>query len=259
MTGSSALLDVQRSGEVVLAQLARPTKANALSRALLAELDDFTRALADPEHELHTSTVVILAGQGGKAFSAGADINELEGLTYRSATAQMLWGQEVFTALEDAPQATIAAIDGVAYGGGLELAMACDIRLASPAARFGQPEVTLGNLPGWGGTQRLPRLVGEGRALEMILTGEPISAERAEQIGLVNHLHDDPLAAAQQLAGRICRHSAVAIRECKRAVYTGLRDGVATGLMHEARSVGTCCESEEQRRAVQRFLAKKRS
>jgi enoyl-CoA hydratase len=166
----------------------------------------------------------------------------------------MLHGQAVFDRLERLPIVVIAAINGYALGGGLELAMAADLRLASPSARLGQPEITLANLPGWGGTQRLPRLVGRGLATELILTGDLIDAERAQAIGLVNHVVASPVEAAIELAMRIATHSPVAVRGAKKAIAVGLRDGMAAGLETEADAVAECCTTDEQRAAVRAFL-----
>jgi enoyl-CoA hydratase/carnithine racemase len=151
----------------------------------------------------------------------------------------------------------IAAINGVALGGGLELALAADLRLANPASRFGHPEISLANLPGWGGTQRLPRLIGRGRALELILTGDSISAERAYNMGLVNQLSSDCLAAAVSLAKQFATRSPVAIAGAKRAVHVGLEAGMTAGLLAEANAVAACCETEEQRRAIKSFLLRR--
>lgn len=255
--GTAPVLLERREGDTTIATLNRPTKGNALDHELIAALEEFAT-------RLHSNTgeaphAVVITGAGDRAFSAGADIHNLVGLNEQSATDQMLRGQAVFGMLEDAPQVVIAAINGVALGGGLELAMACDIRIASPDARLGQPEITLGNLPGWGGTQRLPRLIGEGRALELILTGEPVDAAEAHRLGLVNQVADDPLAAAMALAERVTAHSAFAVARAKKAVYAGMRDGIRAGLELEAALVGECAVSPEQRAAVQAFFDRKKS
>lgn len=245
---------VTRKGAVLGVQLNRPAKANSLSQPLLVELDVLTDSLMRGQGIGEGVRAVVVSGAGGRAFSAGNDITSLQGLSASEATQQMLWGQEIFQRLEDCPPVTIAAIDGVALGGGLEIAMACDMRFASPSSRLGQPEITLGNIPGWGGTQRLPRLIGEGRAIELILTGALIDAARAEQIGLVNQVDDDPVAAAHALAETIAANSPTAIAQALRAVYAGTRHGLVHGMLVEARGVGTCCTTDEQRNAVQAFL-----
>ncbi len=164
---------------IALLTVNRPEKLNALNRDTMAELADaFTRA-----RETAAIRALIVTGAGEKAFVAGADINELAVLSPIEARALALRGQAIFRALETLPKPTVAAINGFALGGGLELAMSCAIRVASPNAKFGQPEVKLGIVPGYGGTQRLPRLVGRGRAIEMLLSGEPIDAAEAYRIG----------------------------------------------------------------------------
>ncbi|WP_277603908.1 enoyl-CoA hydratase-related protein [Agrococcus sp. ARC_14] len=253
-----SVLRVTRTDTIVDVRLYRPDKANALSQQMLMEFDVLTDALMRGTGIGEGARAVVLSGEGGRAFSAGNDITSLQGLSASEATQQMLRGQEIFQRLEDCPQVTIAAIDGVALGGGLELAMACDIRVASPTSRLGQPEITLANIPGWGGTQRLPRLIGEGRAIELILTGELVDAARAEQIGLVNRVTDDPVATAHQLASAIAAKAPTAVDEALKAVYAGARHGIVHGLLVEARGVGTCCTTPEQREAVQAFLDRKK-
>ncbi|TAM70701.1 MAG: hypothetical protein EPN48_04930 [Microbacteriaceae bacterium] len=252
------LLLIEPRDNVLLVTLNRPRKGNALSNRLIDALGELAASLQPGGAHADTKALV-LTGSGPAVFSAGADINGLVGLTESSATAQMRRGQLVFDALEDAAQVVIAAVNGIAFGGGLELAMACDIRIAAPYARFGQPEITLGNVPGWGGTQRLPRLIGEGRALEMILTGEPVDAARALELGLVNRVAEDAVAASLELAERIAGNSATAVAAAKKAVYAGVRSGITAGLEVEAALVGRCSVSPEQRAAVQAFFDRKRS
>lgn len=251
------VLGITRNDAVLHVQLRRSDKANALNHELLTELDALTDSLIRGAGDAADTRAVVLSGAGERAFSAGADVSSLQGLTSSEATQQMLWGQEIFQRLEDCPQVTIAAIDGVALGGGLELAMACDIRIASRGSRLGQPEITLANIPGWGGTQRLPRLVGEGRAIELILTGRLVDAERAERLGLVNSVSDNPVAAAFELANEIAAKSPTAVDQALQAVYAGSRHGIVHGMLVEARGVGTCCTTREQHDAVQAFLDRK--
>ncbi|MGO4384401.1 enoyl-CoA hydratase/isomerase family protein [Specibacter sp. RAF43] len=258
-TTTEQILLVEQHGDVLVATLNRPRKGNSLTTELINALATLADGLSREDGPHRNARAVIITGAGESAFSAGADINTLVGLDQAAAEAQMLRGQQVFTALEDSPQVIIAAINGVAFGGGLELAMACDLRVASPHARLGQPEITLANLPGWGGTQRLPRLIGRGRALEMILTGEPLTAGRALDIGLLNAVAEDPLAASFGLAAKVTGHSALAVDACKRAVYDGERNGIAHGLQTEAALVGERCASPEQRQAVQQFLNRKKT
>jgi enoyl-CoA hydratase len=249
VSGEDVLLR-ERSGRVVIATLNRPAKGNALNHALIDSLD----ALAGELDNDPRTGALVLTGAGAKAFSAGADVSELDGLDRAAAREQMRRGQAVFDRLEQLPIAVIAAINGFALGGGLELAMAADVRLVVGSARLGQPEITLANLPGWGGTQRLPRLVGRGVANEMILSGDLIDAERAYAIGLVNDVVADPLAASMELAARIADHSPVAVRGAKHAIAVGLRDGAEAGLIAEADAVAECCTTDEQHAAVRAFL-----
>jgi enoyl-CoA hydratase len=248
----------ERHGSVLVALINRPRKGNSLSHELIAALDalatDLGRGASDPDG----ARALVLAGAGGKAFSAGADVHDLDGVSASRAREQMRRGQQVFDRIEQLPLLVVAAVSGYAVGGGLELAMAADLRVAGPDARFGQPEITLDNLPGWGGTQRLPRLVGLGRATELILTGELIDAGRAYDIGLVNRVEADPLPAAITLAASIAQRSAVAVAGAKRALHAGFDGGFRTGLAVEADAVAACCETPMQRAAVQAFLNRRR-
>lgn len=257
LTADEPVLLQQRRGDVLIVTLNRPRKGNSLDNELMAALGRLAEELHRSAGEQGAARAVVLTGSGTKAFSAGADINNLVGLTRQTATGQMRTGQLIFDMLEDAPQVVIAAINGVALGGGLELAMACDIRIAATTARLGQPEITLGNLPGWGGTQRLPRLIGEGRALELILTGDTVDATEAFRVGLVNRVVSDPVAAAVALAEHIVTRSGFAVDRAKQAVYTGVRQGITHGLEIEAALVGECSTSPEQRAAVQAFFDRK--
>jgi enoyl-CoA hydratase/carnithine racemase len=258
--GGDDVLLRERRGAVLVATINRPTKGNALSRPVIEAL---SRLAADIVHDHAAGSpdrprALVLTGAGDRAFSAGADITELHGISGPAAREQMRFGQAVFDRLEALPIIVVAAINGVAFGGGLELAMAADLRIAAPGARLGQPEITLENLPGWGGTQRLPQLIGRGRATELIVTGDPIDAERAAAIGLVNQVTDDCLGAAVDLAARVAARNPVAIRGAKQAIHVGLTAGVAAGLLVEADAVAECCETSEQRAAVEAFLNRRR-
>lgn len=251
---AGGVLLVRREGPVTIATLNRPAKANALNRELIDALGRLAAYLSAASSGSDRPRALVIAGAGGRIFSAGADITELVGLDFAAAREQMRRGQAIFEQIATLPAVVIAAVAGPALGGGLELAMAADVRIAGPAARFAQPEITLENVPGWGGTQRLPRLIGRGPATEMILTGDPIDAARARDLGLVNRIEDDPLPAAVDLATRIADHSAVAIAGAKRAIQTGLDTGTAAGLQVEADAVAQCCQTGEQHAAVQAFL-----
>lgn len=257
-TQDEAVLLLDQRDDILVATLNRPRRGNSLSTELIVAIGELATELRRSHGRFAAVKAVVLTGSGDKVFSAGADINDLRGLSESAARKQMLRGQAVFDSLEDARQVVIAAVNGIAFGGGLELAMACDLRIAAPTATLGQPEITLGNLPGWGGTQRLPRLIGEGRALEMILTGEAIDAARAAQIGLVNSIAENPLDAAIDLAHRIAVRSSTAVDAAKQAVYAGERLGITRGLEIEAALVGKCSVSPEQQAAVQAFFDRKK-
>lgn len=251
------VLTRQRRGAVLIATLNRPRKGNAINQPIVDALDDLAAALETGEPRADPCRALVITGAGDKAFSAGADITELDGIDGPAAFRQMRRGQQVFDRVERLPIIVIAAINGFALGGGLELAMAADIRIASPDARLGQPEITLANVPGWGATQRLPRLVGRGRATELIITGDLVTAQQAHALGLVDHLADDPLSAALDLAARVATRSATAVAGAKRAIRAGLTDGVEEGLRVEADAVAECCRTDEQRQAVRSFLQRK--
>lgn len=256
MTDEPVLLS-RRSGQVLIATLNRPGKGNSLNQPLIDALDRLAADIEGTTADAEGPRALVLTGAGGKAFSAGADITELDGIGSGAAREQMLRGQRVFDRLEQLPVVVVAAVNGFAVGGGLELAMAADIRIAAGTARLGQPEITLGNLPGWGGTQRLPRLVGRGRATELILTGDLLTAQRAYEIGLVNQVVENSLDAAVSLAARIAARSPVAVSGAKRAIRVGLEEGMRAGLTTEADAVADCCGTDEQRAAVQAFLTRR--
>jgi len=204
--------------------------------------------------------VIIITGAGQFAFVAGADINEINALkTPEEAKQVLLKGQSLFNKIEASRKPVIAAINAVCLGGGNELAMSCHIRIASANARFGQPEINLGVIPGWGGTQRLPRYVGKGKALELLLTGDMINAQEAYRIGLVNQVvpAGQVLKAAQGLAKKIASRSAVAIGAILDAVETGLAGSLADGLLYEADKFAALVETEDMREGVSAFLEKR--
>jgi enoyl-CoA hydratase/carnithine racemase len=255
---SSPVLLVERTGSVVVATLNRPDKGNALNTAMVEALGSLVEELESSFPKDDAARALVLTGAGEKSFSAGADVRDLDGIDSATAQRQMRRGQAAFGALEALPIAVIAAVNGFALGGGLELAMAADIRIASPTAKLGQPEINLGNIPGWGGTQRLPRLIGVARATELILTGELISAQDALEIGLVNRVSDDPLKATMDFADRIAQRNPVAVRTAKQAIRVGLEAGPAAGLVIEAEGVAACCATPAQRAAVRAFLDRKK-
>ena len=240
---------------IALITINRTASHNALDRLTMSELlSAFESTVADD-----SVRVVILTGSGDKAFAAGADIDELraqsaeEGREYSSA------GQGVLHFLEQLGKPVIAAVNGYALGGGCELAMACTLRVASENAKFGQPEVRLGLIPGYGGSQRLARLVGHGRALEMLLTGEPIDANAAFRIGLVNRVVPltDLRAAAFEIAEKIHANAPVAVRYCLEAVQQGLAMNSAESQSLESTLFGLCFATEDAKEGTAAFLEKR--
>ncbi len=233
----------------------RPDKLNALNRHVVADLE---RAFAAAAAESGVRAVVV-TGAGEKAFVAGADIGEFSGLSEAEALELARRGQGVFSAIEGLGKPVLAAVNGFALGGGCELAMACHLRVAARTAKFGQPEVKLGLVPGYGGTQRLPRLVGRGRALEVMLAGGMIDAPTALAWGLVNRVVElqELRAAAQGLAEEILKVSPVAVALCLEAVAGGGDRPLAEALEFEARQFGRCFASEDVREGVAAFLEKR--
>ena len=233
----------------------RPDKLNALSRKVLDELDDCFHAIQGDEEV----RVVILTGAGEKAFVAGADLNELATLAPLEGRDFSRRGQGTLDLIENLGKPVIAAVNGYALGGGCELAMACALRLASENARFGQPEVKLGIIPGYAGTQRLARLVGKGRALEMILSGEPIGAQEAYRIGLVNQVVPaaELAAAAETLARKIAANAPLAIKFALEAVNRGLEMTREQGQFLEAVLFGLCCTTADMKEGTRAFLEKR--
>ena len=234
----------------------RPEKLNALSMATLAELDEAVSAAAADAAVL----AVVVTGGGDKAFVAGADIAELNVLGPEAAKEYALRGQAVFNRIERLTKRVIAAVNGFALGGGCELAMACHLRVASSNAVFGQPEVKLGLIPGFAGTQRLPRLVGKGRALEVLLSGRNVKADEAERIGLVNRVVD-PLEltqSVQELMTSILRNGPVAVGHCIEAVQHGIEMSFDDGCLLEATLFGLCAAGEEMKEGTEAFLEKRK-
>jgi enoyl-CoA hydratase len=235
--------------------LNRPAVLNALNRRLLGELEG---ALAEAEGDAEVGAL-ILTGAGEKAFVAGADIQELAGHTPVSGREAALYGQSVFRRLETMGKPSIAAINGFALGGGCELALACTVRLASRTAKLGQPEVKLGLLPGYGGTQRLARLCGPGVTMELCLSGEMITAEEAQRIGLVNHVYEaqELLPAAEALARKIVANAPVAVRLAMEAIQRGAQMPLEEGLALEATLFAMCCGTADMAEGTRAFLEKR--
>jgi enoyl-CoA hydratase len=248
-------LTIEDAGGVRWLTVSRPEKLNALNREVLSELE---LAVAEARDDAGVR-VVVLTGAGDKAFVAGADIAEFVGLTPAAAQELAARGQRLFGAIEGMSKPVLAAVNGFALGGGCELALACHLRVAASTARFGQPEVKLGLIPGYGGTQRLPRLVGPGRALELLLTGAMIDAPTALAWGLVNRVVEPAAlrATAQQLAEQILAVSPAAVGRCLQAVRDGGGLPLERGLQVEAMQFGLCFASEDMREGTAAFLEKR--
>lgn len=233
----------------------RPKALNALNRDTLLEMRECFRNLAEDR----AVRVVIVTGAGEKAFVAGADISFMQGLDPIAGKAFGKLGHEVLRTIENLPQPVIAAVNGFALGGGCELALACDMRMASSNAKFGQPEVNLGIIPGFGGTQRLPRLVGKGLANELIFSGNIIDAEEACRIGLVNRVFapENLLLECRALALKIATRGPGAVRLCKEAVNNGLEMDLQRACVYEADLFSQCFSSFDQKEGMSAFLEKR--
>jgi len=238
-----------------LVTLNRPQALNALNDEVLRQLDETLRALnADP-----AVPVVIITGAGEKSFVAGADIAAMKDMTPEDARQFSLRGQAVMNRIANMRGIVIAAVNGFALGGGCELAMACDIRVASTKARFGIPEVSLGVIPGFGGTQRLSRLAGRGKALELMATGSQIGAEEALRLGLVNHVvqPEELFTACEALAKKIAANSADAVALGKQSIYAGIEMDLERGLAYEAGLFALTFAGSDQKEGMSAFLEKR--
>lgn len=249
------LLKLSKEGYVAVVAISRPDALNALNSALLAELCSCFEALS---HE-GSVRAVVLTGEG-KAFAAGADIGEMKDFSPSQALSYAAKGAAAFAAIEHLPQPVIAAVNGYALGGGCELALACDIRVASEKAVFAQPETGLGITPGFGGTQRLPRAVGMGWAMEIILTGRKVGAEEALGMGLVNAVYPAGrlMEEAMRLAESIAKNAPVAIRAAKRAIRQGIQRGLESDIAGEAELFAACFDTQDQKDAMQAFTEKRK-
>lgn len=249
-------LILERDGAVGIVTVNRPP-VNALNSATIADLDRAFAALRDDA----SVRAVILTGGGEKAFVAGADIKELATVSPVSGAAYARAGQAVFSTIENLGKPVVAAINGFALGGGCELAMACTLRLAADTAKLGQPEIGLGLIPGFAGTQRLPRLVGKGRAMQLILTGEMIDAQEAWRIGLVNRVVPAAtlMAEAGTLARALAASAPVALRYALDAVNHGLDMTFAEGCVLEATAFGLVASTEDMREGTAAFIEKRKA
>ncbi|AAO36893.1 short-chain-enoyl-CoA hydratase [Clostridium tetani] len=248
-------LILEKDGKIAVLTINRPDALNALNSELLKELDYAIDCLAEDDEVL----AVVLTG-AGKAFVAGADIGEMKDLTVSEGRKFGVLGNRVFRKLETLEKPVIAAVNGFALGGGCEISMACDIRIASEKAKFGQPEVGLGITPGFGGTQRLPRLVGPAVAKELIYTADIIGAEEALRIGLINKIveKDELLDKAKEMANKIANNAPIAIKLCKSAINRGVQCDIDTGIAFEAEVFGECFSTEDQKEGMTAFLEKRK-
>ncbi|MBD0373354.1 MAG: enoyl-CoA hydratase/isomerase family protein [Pyrinomonadaceae bacterium] len=255
MTESYETLLVERRERVAIITINRPEKRNALNIKTREEGAAVLEELSMDE----SVRVVIFTGAGDKAFIAGADIAEFQGRTAITQREVML-GRSLFTAIDNFPKPVIAMVNGYCLGGGCELALACDLRIASDTASFGQPEINLGIIPGGGGTQRLTRLIGEGKAMELILTGDIINAQTAYNVGLVNTVVPaaDLEAKTMELANRIAEKSPIALRMAKEAVKLASRSNLDEGLRREVDLFALCFSSQDKDEGVSAFLEKRK-
>ena len=249
-------LSIERDGQVAIVTINRPDVLNALDTATLSELHSVLHDLRADE----SIRAIVITGAGEKSFVAGADITELARQDPSAAREYARAGQRVFDLIEQLGKPVVAAINGYALGGGCELAMACSIRLAADTARLGQPEVNLGVLPGYGGTQRLPRLIGKGRALEMLLTGVSIPASDAERIGLVNRVVPlaELLAEARRLAHMLAKQAPLAVRAILDAVHRGADMPLPSGCDYETTLFGLLASTNDMKEGTRAFLEKRK-
>ncbi len=235
----------------------RPDKLNALNQATLHELNDIIDQAKDDDQ----TAAIIITGSGDKAFVAGADISELATTDAMSGMKFARYGQSVFNNIENCGKPVIAAVNGFALGGGCELAMACHLRIASDNAKFGQPEIKLGVIPGFGGTQRLTRLVGKGKSMEMNLLGDMVSADKAEQIGLANWVvsQGELMATVNKVAQQLANSAPIAISMTIDAINKGLECALPDALDYEVKAFGICCASTDKNEGTSAFLEKRKA
>ncbi len=245
----------ETEGQIALLTIDRPKALNALNSNVLEELDQAIDAV-----DLQEVRVLIITGSGEKSFVAGADIAEMSNLTKEEGFAFAKKGNDIFRKIESLPIPVIAAVNGFALGGGCELSMACDIRICSENAVFGQPEAGLGITPGFGGTQRLARIIGIGRAKELIFSTSNIKADEAYRVGLVNHVYpvEELLPQAKKLASKIAANAPIAVRNCKKAINDGLQTDIDSAIVIEENLFGDCFETHDQKEGMGAFLEKRK-
>jgi len=248
-------INYEAKDNIAVITIDRPEALNALNLEVLAELE---QAVARAEKDRDVCVVIITGA--GRAFVAGADIAQMKDLTADEAREFGEFGNKVFSRIESLTKPVIAAVNGFALGGGCELSMACDIRIAGEKAKFGQPEVGLGITPGFGGTQRLPRIVGASKAKELIFSAATIDAQEALKIGLVSQVvpGEELMNTAMELAGKISQNAQVAVRQSKMAINKGLQCDIETGLAFEAQAFGVCFSTEDQKDAMTAFINKEK-
>jgi len=247
---------LEKKGHIAIATVNRPQALNALNSDVLTDLDELVQQVT-ADKEIYA---LVLTGAGEKSFVAGADIGEMSALTKEGGKAFGKHGNDVFRKLETLPIPTIAAVNGFALGGGCELSMSCDIRICSENAVFGQPETGLGITPGFGGTQRLARLVGSGMAKQMIYTARNIKADEALRIGLVNAVYssEELMPQAEKLAETIAKNAPIAVRACKKAINDGLQVDMDRAVVIEEGLFGSCFETADQKEGMGAFLEKRK-
>ncbi len=248
-------VEYNQEGYIGVMTVNRPKALNALNPDVLKDLKDAFEAV-----DLETTRVIVLTGAGEKSFVAGADIAAMSQMTKEEGEAFGKFGNDIFRMIETFPIPVIAAVNGFALGGGNELAMSCDIRICSGNAVFGQPEAGLGITPGFGGTQRLARIVGVGKAKEMVYGARNIKAEEAYRIGLVNAVYPQAelMGAAMKLAGIIAGNAPIAVRNCKKAMNDGLDTDMDNAIVIEEKLFGACFETEDQQEAMKAFVEKRK-
>ena len=246
-------VEYEKKGHIALLTMNRPDALNALNLDVLQDLDNAVTT-AEKDEDIY---VLIITG-AGRSFVAGADIAQMKDLSAVQAQAFGEFGNSVFAKIDGLLKPVIAAVNGFALGGGCELAMACDIIIAGEKAKFGQPEVSLGITPGFGGTQRLPRIVGAAKAKELILTAKTIGAAEALSIGLVSSVvpQDELMDKAFELANMICANAQIAVRQSKAAINNGLQTDMATGIAFETQTFGLCFATEDQKSEMTAFVEK---
>ena len=256
ITCVDSFIKYEEDGMIAVLTINRPKALNALNSKVLEDLDKTLSSI-----DTNKIRALIITGAGEKSFVAGADIGEMSSLSKKEGEAFGKKGNDVFRKIETFPIPVIAAINGFALGGGCEISMSCDIRICSDNAIFGQPEVGLGITPGFGGTQRLARLVGEGMAKQMIYSARNIKADEALRIGLVNAVYkqDELLPAAKKLAQTIAQNAPIAVRNCKKAINEGMQVDMDKAIVIEEKLFGDCFESEDQRAGMGNFLEKDKS